>query len=420
MRTRPSSARPIRARPLAVASALALAAAPLIVAATGPTAAATVPGHGSATMPARSWPAQLAHPAAASCPRGQKLIAPTGGWRDALGVAHVTYRAAPGMVSLVPPRGLTAGRVTPALLADLGLPARRQSGPGRNSRPVGQALNLAQHQTAPEFCWSPVIASEATPGGRTAARPSTTDPLNTVYYQHLWSGYVITEAQYGHGINSAKGSWAVPKSGTSSAPSGESTWVGIGGKVGGEGSAWGLIQTGTAMDTDAGYRSWFEYLGSSGPCTDSGPFCGQYSSVNAIHWGDSIFGQVSWNTTTSACFILTDSQHSGGSWDACRSVSIAYDHTSAEWIDERSEGYTYYDNPGTVQWTGQGISTGSEGTGPWNSPFSYPKNAYVMGTSGPPSCSSSGVVSYPADSATKSGLGTSETITCVVSGVDYP
>ena len=68
-------------------------------------AALSVPGLGlgsaaTATVaPASSWPSQVARPGPASCPRGETLIAPTSGWTDALGVAHLAYKAAPGLVA---------------------------------------------------------------------------------------------------------------------------------------------------------------------------------------------------------------------------------------------------------------------------------------------------------------------------------
>jgi hypothetical protein len=74
-----------------------------------------VTGRSAASAPAGSWPSQLARPAKATCPRGQTLIAPTSGRTDALGVVHVTYKSDPGLVAVVPPRGLTAGKVTPAV-----------------------------------------------------------------------------------------------------------------------------------------------------------------------------------------------------------------------------------------------------------------------------------------------------------------
>ncbi len=65
---------------------------------------------------------RVARPVSTPCPANRTPVAPTSGWTDSLGVMYLSYPHAPGMVATVPPRGLTADRVTPAMLADLHLP----------------------------------------------------------------------------------------------------------------------------------------------------------------------------------------------------------------------------------------------------------------------------------------------------------
>jgi hypothetical protein len=374
----------------------------------------------TASAAAQSWPAQLARPAPASCPRGKTLIAPTGGWTDALGVSHVTYQAYPGLVAVVPPRGLTAGRVTAALMADVGLRARHSaiSSSQQLLAQVRQVLNLAQNQRAPEFCRSgPDL-------GVLDRKPAEGSPLrNTVDRNYLYGGYATTQTEHGSPLNGAEGSWTVPGHTAGLSPSAESTWVGIGGGVGGETGGIGLIQTGTSMQTSAGFRSWWEYIGTSG-CVNA--FCGQYSSINAISPGDSVFGYVSWNTSTSACFFFDDFSRSTGSYDVCQSVNIPYDHTSAEWVNENhiNDGF-YYDNPHTVSWSGMLIDNTVAGNGNWVSPFSTAYEALLMGPGTTPaagtiSCASGNFLSYPVSAATNSLGGTSKILTCYIPGIDSP
>ena len=280
-------------RRLALAGASVLSAAAIV--------ALGLPGASSAgaaaAAPAGSWPSRLARPATATCPRGQTLIAPTSGRTDALGVAHVTYKSDPGLVAVVPPRGLTAGKVTPALLADVGISARNSPGSPAGRRLVQEVVRLAQHQAAPEFCRAP--ATLATAADRPLRSAAGGPPLKNAHTDgRNWGGYAVTEAEYGGPIEGVYGSWTVPRSLTSSAPSAESTWAGIGGGLGENGSCYdpnsnpsgvacGLIQAGSSMQTDEGYRSWYEAIGTSG-CTDYTHFCGQYSSVDAIQPGDNI------------------------------------------------------------------------------------------------------------------------------------
>jgi hypothetical protein len=253
--------------------------------------------------------------------------------------------------------------------------------------------------------------------------PADGSPLrNSVILNGNWAGYSTTQTEHGSPINGAQGSWTVPRHTPGLSPSAESTWVGIGGGVGGETGGIGLIQTGTNMQTSRGYQSWWEYIGTSGCVTT---FCGQYSNINAISPGDSVFGEVTWDTSTYACFYLSDFTRSTGSFSVCQSVNIPYDHTSAEWVNENHVPALYYDNPHTVSWSTMYITNAVSGSGGWVSPFSTPYNALVMGPGYTPpagtiSCSNPNFLSYPVSAANTSSGGTSKILTCYIPGVDSP
>ena len=81
-------------------------------------------------------------------------------------------------------------------------------------------------------------------------------------------------------------------------PSGESTWVGVGGGIAGETQGIGLIQYGTSMITGQSYQDWWEYLGTSG--------CVSLQFRNRVKQNDSIAASADWTSRTSACFSVTD------------------------------------------------------------------------------------------------------------------
>jgi Peptidase A4 family len=196
---------------------------------------------------------------------------------------------------------------------------------------VRQVLNLAQNQRAPEFCRSRPDLGVLGKQLMLAREPSAGGPTLTVAETPNWGGYATTQSEFGAAINGAEGTWTVPPHTAGLAPSAEATWVGVGGGIGGETRGIGLIQAGTEMQTNEGYRSVWEYIGTSG-CVG---FCGQYSSINAISPGDSVTGQVFWGSSTYACFYLEDWSRNSGSQGVCQTVNIPYDHTSAEWVDEQ-------------------------------------------------------------------------------------
>lgn len=368
-----------------------------------------------------SWPIQVARPAATTCPPGETLIAPTGGWTDSLGVSHITYSSRPGMVDEIAPDGLTASKVTPGLLADLGIGVSGASKAEYQAH-VNQAVSMARTRTAQEFCYSPTpIASpaQATVSAATASAAASAASVNVVTYTANWGGTAITEGQTGIGINGAEATYAQPKAqfgGSDGYEVEESTWVGVG-SYGDLGSpVWGLIQAGTEMQTNYGYRAFYEAIGSSG-CTENTSFCGGYTAANGVTPGQSIFAYVDWENSTHACFYV---EAAGVEiFDICTAVNIPYDHTSAEWINENHEGQRIqYPDPSTVTFTGESYSTdfyASLG----NSPYATPDfDLVIMGWGGdsasgtPLNCTNSTIMSYPSDASSSGIYGSSEILTC--------
>jgi hypothetical protein len=380
-----------------------------LVAGAGGASAAALPG-------ASSWPAQVARPAAAGCPAGETLIAPTGGWTDSLGVSHIAYSSRPGMVDEIAPNGLTASRVTPGLLTDLGLGVSGAS-KAEYQMHVNQALSMARTRTAPEFCYSPTPI--APPARATASTAVSAASVNAVTYSPNWGGTAISEYQSGSGINGAEGDYAQPRAqfgGSDGYSVAESTWVGDGdyGDIGSP--VWGLIQAGTTMLTGYGYRAFYEAIGSSG-CTAGTSFCGGYTAANAVTPGQDIFAFVFWENSTNACFYVAAG--ATALFDLCSPVNIPYDHTSAEWINENHEGQGFqYTDPSTVTFTIQSYSNDFDAYG-GRSPFATPDfDLVIMGWGGnyasgtPISCSNPTIMSYPTDGSTSGGYASSEIITC--------
>jgi hypothetical protein len=342
----------------------------------------------AAAAHATAWPSGVARPAAVKCAQGRTLVAPTSGWTDALGVSHFSYRSHPGLTAVAAPRGLTASQVTPALLNDLGLPKGTiKAGPGLrgDGRSVQKALALAKNQTAPAFCMSRLTPRQA--GARLWHSSSGRRPAPTAdHYNGQWGGYSALESGFGSPINSAAGDWHVGAGGITPpglVPSGESTWVGVGGGIAGEGPAIGLIQLGTSLVTGQGYQDWWEYIGTGGGVS--------MQFENQVRPNDAVAASVDWTTPgLGACFDFTDFTTSKASFSVCQTgnLGIPYDHTSAEWVNEwispYYEGYptSFFQDPGPVYFTDQKMTASFNNAGPWHSPFSYPGKAAVLAVPG--------------------------------------
>ena len=417
-----------------LAAALVASFVSLGVGASDSASAATASAPVPSPSPSTGWPARFARPAADTCPAGQTEIAATSGWTDSAGVAHFTYKDRPGMVSTLPATTVDASQVSNTMLTELGLP----TGSTRQNS-VQHAVAMSQKTVAPALCVSQapagsgfVAASGASGTSGASAASGTSGTASggstagefTHAYSGAWGGSFVTEGEYGSPIESVTGDWTVNNTQTPSgdSPAVEGTWVGIGGGVAGEQNGWGLIQAGTSMETGTGYQSWFELI--SGNCSGNG--CApRYSAVDVVRPGDLVSSEVTWENTSTACFDLIDYDHSAATipW-TCVPIStvsgMIYDHDSAEWINESwlSQGTPYYQNPGTVEWSDQSMSSGFDAAGPWSSPWAHPSTSMVMvvpGTSGSPnpSCGTPGVMSYPVGPYTTSGIyGSSQLVTC--------
>jgi hypothetical protein len=404
--------------------ASALVAASIVIG--GQAGAAT---NASAALP---WPAGMPRPAVPHCPQGEVPLVPTSGATDGLGVSRFEYASMPGMVVITAPKGLTTRSVTPALLADLGLPTHPGVGTSGNGQAIRQAVALSAQPNARAMCrgTSPITSLPSAPSqvGPLPAGTAAPGIQFTHHFSGIWAGYIVTEAEAGNTINEVNAAWTVDGSHTSTAyaPSSEATWVGIGGGPGDSSSTTGLIQEGTSMRTGDGYQDWYEILGTNGNgCTsDPGP-CDAVFNSN-VSPGDSVGGEVFWNNNAEACFVFNDNTHTNDSFYACSAIPSGgiYDHTSAEWIDESSVqggGYDYYDDPGTTYWTDQSLGYSFGGSSAVSSPFVDPYESDVLLVPGTPStddgapapaCSSTGVEAFPTDPVINGSSGSSQIDTC--------
>jgi hypothetical protein len=301
------------------------------------------------------------------CGPGERLISGTQVRTDRLGVARIGYPGYPGLVTTLPPRGLTAKGVTRALVADLGLPRRAM----RRQRLVQEVLSLSRAPRTPRLCLGRPTTGAIAPGPH---------PFDHIPHS-LYGGYAVTEQEFGGGINYASGTFIVGNDQTP-VPSGdsgsESTWVGLGGGLGGETAGLGLIQGGVTMQTNLGYRTWIEYVGQDANgnplgCNSIVNNCQPISNpVNSARPGDSVNVMVYWQSSTDACITVTDNTRSSGDiGTTCKTVAIPYDHTSAEWVNENAlaqkPGF-FYDYPGTISFSQQLLSATWNGVAhsPWD------------------------------------------------------
>jgi hypothetical protein len=359
-----------------------------------------------------------AHQRATTCAPGETLLAPTSETIDQFGVRHFTYGSVPGMESTLPPAHITSAQITPTITADLRLPSRGIP----RSEIARQVLSLASLKSAPYLCKShTVIGRPADVKKSVSGKQSTSG--SGVKFTHVWSGawggYGVTEAENGGGMNGVIGTWTQGLDTVS--PSIEATWAGIGGQLGEASDVWGLIQAGTAMQTDEGYRSWYEYV--EGVGNDTGCCGAIFNAVNSVRPGDTITSEVYWVSTTQACFDIIDYTRSSGDIDECPSISTTYDHTSVEWVNEYpadAQSSYYYDNPSTTDFTGQYFWDSFDLDGTAKDPFSGSFEAVIQqyeSTSGT-NCSDAGVLAYPTAADAVANGGQSNIITCWVSGVD--
>jgi hypothetical protein len=133
----------------------------------------------------REWPDNAV---SMSCPKGDKLIAPTAHTTDALGVTRYTYRAFPGLVTMVPSSGLTASQITQAVVKDLGVP---QSG------------------KPPEEISPQALSGSPNPGAS-------------------YAGYAVTSNEFDSPINSVEGDFPISTAPVPAVNRQTSVWVDVG------------------------------------------------------------------------------------------------------------------------------------------------------------------------------------------------
>ena len=149
----------------------------------------------------------------AACTLGGTLLTPTAVRTDSLGVRCCTYRAKPGLFTKVAPSGLTAARVTTALLVDLGLEsaprARESLSAQARQRMDSEAIALSRAPAA-RICLGNQatrrLLSQPLVRPRTA-RPSPSELPFAHTYADNWGGYAVTEPEFGGGINSVEGAF---------------------------------------------------------------------------------------------------------------------------------------------------------------------------------------------------------------------
>lgn len=354
------------------------------------------------------WPSWIGRPAAPNCQAGEVPLVPSRATQDALGVVKIQYHGFPGLTSSFPPRGFSNSNVSPALRADL-----RRSGLPDN---YVDALSVSSGLRATAFCMS----SPATAGANWEPVAGGFEPANGIsgvdntHFESInWAGYEV-----GGTWDGASADWTVEGSAANQlTPNREDTWVGVGGGAQDfNGSNYGLIQLGTEMQTNLGYRSWFEWV--CGSCGYSiNPTFGSaygitFSNGNTVRPGDSVSGLVYWNSTTSACFIFTDYSRSSGSFSGCTgNMGIPYDRTTMEWIDESHywlNGY-YLSNFGHTYWSFQDAFNSSTGASLPFTNYGYAADIMADPNTAPvPPCSSAGLMAYPEGASNAS----SDTVFC--------
>jgi hypothetical protein len=162
------------------------------------TAATAASATSQASPTSKAAPATTHSTDSSDCKLGGTLLTATPVRTDSLGVRYYAYRSAPGLVTKVAPTGLTAARVTPALLADLGLESASNS-----KKPLSvdarngldrEAIALS-HAPAPSLCLGnqatgkllaqPLARPEIKPEAKSAAKAGAVSP--DLRWTHIYS-----------------------------------------------------------------------------------------------------------------------------------------------------------------------------------------------------------------------------------------
>jgi hypothetical protein len=360
-----------------------------------------------------------------SCPKGDKLIAPTAHTTDALGVSRYTYRALPGFTTKVPASTLTASRITPAVVKDLGVPqsaklttAQVRSGIARESRtPAWFCLTKTRTAAIPS------AGKRSGPGEMAPQGGLSGSPVVNA----SWAGFNVTSNEFNAPINSVEGDFPVTSAPVPAVNSQTFVWVGVGGF---SPSASSLIQAGLWVITTSGKRTlspFLEYINDS----TTNWCCNLIAGSGTVNSGNELAVEVYWTSDTAACFDVIDLTTDQFPVDACETVGhgVSHDTTSAEWFMEDSLPQTvpaeeYFENLNQVPWTDVSFSEGAEANPNWHSPFAYSYNEYRIAAQKPPDVIGTcvpgsgpgGILAYPANPAGTSAAGTFDSNTNAVSG----
>jgi hypothetical protein len=243
-------------------------------------------------------------------------------------VTRYTYRALPGFVSKVPSNGLTANRVTPVFVKDLGVPQSAKLTTAQLSQGIAR-----QSRTPPWFCLAKTLAEPIPSAGKRSA-PGEIAPQgglsSSPYVNASWAGYNVTSNEFNAPINSVSGDFPVTSAPVPAVNSQTFVWIGVGGF---SLTASSLIQAGLWVITTSGKRTlspFLEYVNDSS--TD--PCCAVIPGSSTVNSGNELAAEVYWTSDTSACFEVYDTTTDEFPIDDCGTVghSVQHDTSSAEWF----------------------------------------------------------------------------------------
>lgn len=315
-----------------------------------------------------SWSANVQRPGVPSCESGEQPVVPSTSATDLNGLTTVKYGALPGLHVDIPPPNYDPASASPGLNTSLRVSDRSMS-ETMSSNLVKSLKQLAKSRVAPAFCYRSVsagtrplslpgrvLSSAGTAPGSSCAKAPCASHVNS----SNWSGYVVSQGAVPYTIYGATAAWFEQSSGYDTPHNKDVTWVGVGGAT--PGAAYGLIQAGTSMETNAGYRSWFEWVGSGTGVGEQFASIGGvlYSGGNVVRPGDLISTIVYWSKHVNdsewdMCFTVADLDRSSGDLNGCQprvpppghpqfGKAILQDHSSVEWIDEKdTAGYPLSD-----------------------------------------------------------------------------
>jgi hypothetical protein len=274
-------------------------------------------------------------------------------------VTRYTYRALPGLVSKVPSPGLTASRVTPAAIKDLGVRVTPSLTTAQLRRDIAR-----QSRTAPWFCLSaPLTGSIPSAGKQSTSREIAPQAVEGPTVNSSWAGVQVTSTDFNAPINSAYGAFPTTTATIPQVKSFASEWVGVGWPT--------LIQAGVETNSDAGSRTltpFLEYVNASGTCC-------QLTAGSNVPAGTEMKVEVYWESDTNACFYVLDNNTGQALINTCVDVSnygISHDTSTAEWfLEDALPVGLYFENLNQIPWTDMSFSEGAEANPNWHDPFAY-------------------------------------------------